>query len=314
MSEQATSSSRRLGRPRSTSTSSTKKPRSKKPVKKAVEYINEDEEDVECPTCENAVTEEDQALQCELCQQWYHCSCEAIKKRLYEAINEDDDDNQFTWVCKACRRGKKFLFDAISAISIEQQRLATEVKELKTKQTDTDSSLQAVKKSVNKLEKQQASATTDVLKETKERQKREDQLMAFHCKESVSEDVVVRKADDIRSFSQFCSVDLEIEVPEVVETWRVGEKNDKGPRPLKIKLKNKEDKQLVMKTWWKLSPETKKRSKLAIALDRTPMQQKENRALVEDCKKKQSQLEENGITNEKWVIREDKIKKIKIVT
>lgn len=71
--------------------------------KKTTSTSNVDKDD--CGTCSLVVAERDKALQCDLCELWFHASCEKIDSATYELIKKDSKKGRpaIHWYCsKQC--------------------------------------------------------------------------------------------------------------------------------------------------------------------------------------------------------------------
>ena len=63
------------------------------------------EEETDCGKCEKEVKETDCALECEVCDVWFHIECEGIPKAVYKFILEKEAGEQLSWHCSFCKRG-----------------------------------------------------------------------------------------------------------------------------------------------------------------------------------------------------------------
>ena len=57
-----------------------------------------------CSICSLVVNDDDLAINCELCNEWYHISCSNIGETLYELIDPEEGDRPvgFQWYCGTC--------------------------------------------------------------------------------------------------------------------------------------------------------------------------------------------------------------------
>ena len=70
-------------------------------------------EEAICPDCNKQCTENDQAVECEFCERWFHKKCQKVSDSLYQAISDDNESgtNMVHWYCNtSCNLfAKKFM-------------------------------------------------------------------------------------------------------------------------------------------------------------------------------------------------------------
>src|SRR5580693_4121381 len=54
-----------------------------------------------CPTCHKTVVDDDWALECEMCDEWYHIKCQGIEEDEYDFLNKHKSVH---WYCNACNK------------------------------------------------------------------------------------------------------------------------------------------------------------------------------------------------------------------
>lgn len=57
-----------------------------------------------CICCQHVVTSSDKGIQCDLCDNWFHAECQEVKDSSYNALIDDQWDNQLIWYCKCCKK------------------------------------------------------------------------------------------------------------------------------------------------------------------------------------------------------------------
>ena len=77
-----------------------------------------------CPTCEVKVGSKDNALQCEICEYWWHSKCEGISDEGYKALQGEN----VHWFCIQCNKGVGRIWTALSKLEDRQVKLEEEVK------------------------------------------------------------------------------------------------------------------------------------------------------------------------------------------
>lgn len=259
--------------------------------------------------------ENDEALTCDLCNFWYHCKCEEVNSEFYQLIVQKKAC-QSSWYCKRCFGGAKQLNDKINVLHMTQKILVKDVDDLKEKQQVTDDRLSKVEKRQDEADKihDSGDVTMKVIKELKERKKREKNLMMYKLSESEAAEPEERKNHDIAEFTAFCKDKLEMKsIPEIEQILRLGPKNESGPRPMKVRLKTKEEVDNIMTLWYKVPIKDKKVIKTPLSLDRTPSQVTEEKKLRETRDALQRELEQDEEQTKifKYVIMGDKVRKIR---
>lgn len=269
-------------------------------------------EDTTCASCCEQVVSKDEALKCELCYYWFHCKCQKVSSALYATLVKEDNECQFSWYCRICRRGKKTLLEAMTTISGRQDIFENELNILKSRQDSSDQSIESAHTAIAALQESQSGVASEAVNEMEERSKREDQIVVFRLPESKSPNPDVRKAYDATEFGKLCEDPLELESqPTVTGTWRIGKKKDDGtPRPLKVKFQTKNSKKLVLDAWRNVPSQVKKALNRSIAPDCTPLQREENQKLWDKSKEMQKQLDRQGITEVRFVVRGNRIIKV----
>lgn len=85
----------------SNSISSKVKAKDKKSSDKDQENNDPSNENAICPDCKKLCKEDDQAVECECCERWFHKQCQGVSDSLYQAIEEDckEGRNMVHWYC-----------------------------------------------------------------------------------------------------------------------------------------------------------------------------------------------------------------------
>lgn len=78
-----------------------------------------------CGKCERLVKENDRALECEICDCWFHTKCENIPHEVYKFMVEEEAGEQLHWNCSFCKRGCDKLLNYIKK-KIEKQQINIE--------------------------------------------------------------------------------------------------------------------------------------------------------------------------------------------
>ena len=80
-------------------------------------------------TIKSKITKSTKALQCEVCENWFHIKCAKVADNLYEALKEGD--NGMHWFCSFCNVGSSKLLKIISLLETELEKCHQTVKTVK---------------------------------------------------------------------------------------------------------------------------------------------------------------------------------------
>ena len=86
-----------------------------------------------CPDCSSPVNDDDEALLCDACSDWYHIACQGIEDSTYEFLQNTEDRGataQFHWYCKKCNGERKGVGCILSEIKRLQASLSKQIEGL----------------------------------------------------------------------------------------------------------------------------------------------------------------------------------------
>lgn len=106
---------------------------------KSVEESKGESED-KCLNCRKIVREDDDGLQCEVCELWFHSGCQGMTSETYRIINQEG----IHWFCKNCDKRVSKLVVTVAKIEERQEKMDEELKE-------TRNELKEVKEDVKKV-------------------------------------------------------------------------------------------------------------------------------------------------------------------
>ena len=78
--------------------------------------------------CDKEVKNSHKALQCEICDFWFHIACVGVPDKDFPALNKR---NGVHWFCKFCERGSKKLVELMNKMHTEITEVKEELKEAK---------------------------------------------------------------------------------------------------------------------------------------------------------------------------------------
>ena len=277
-----------------------------------------------CLDCENKVNKEDKALECEVCRSWFHIECQSVSERVYEVFNVEDS-NQIHWYCKYCNRGSGKIVQILSSMAEATEMLEKRIEETEEEGRETKKIAKHNEEKINKLETQinniikesnneeskekvkatyaeviQAEigkVTTEVIQaevgkvttEMDEQKKREKNLIIYRIKENTERKVEEEEKEDKIYLKDLWNI-LEIPEVKIISSTRLGKKqNDSSnskPRPTRITLQRKEDKQIIFKNINKLKTSENKFKQISITDDHTIEERKKIKEKIEEANQK----------------------------
>ena len=133
-----------------------------------------------CADCEIIISDDDVALQCDLCDNWYFASCMKIEKRVYEILNKCNESHGIMWFCSHCRISLPGTKKLVKRIDLESQqsnfeRQVKELKELVSKKLEENGSNHEINI---------ADIVSEALSKQNERDNRKLNAVCFRMKES----------------------------------------------------------------------------------------------------------------------------------
>ena len=223
------------------------------------------------------------AIECELCEHWFHASCLGWEMEKYRPVSAVTD--AMKWFCSTCDVGFKKLKEKVTT-------LEGRVAELE----------RGVERRIN-------DKISDVLEERMEQEKRKNNLIFFGVPEAEEEvkgkDRATFDTTQLRSLGT-AHKDLAIGASDIEVMYRIGKPKKDVHRPLCVKFGENKVKARVLRSGKYLrGVETKK--SIFISPDLTKTQRSKNRSLYEELKKRREETEEDlMIKNGKIIKRPEK--------
>ena len=104
----------------------------------------------DCLGCGNKVKKGDSGLNCELCNNWFHCSCENIKDEVYNVLKTTHSG--IHWYCKGCDRGVFNILKSLTEMEERQKNTETEMNKMKEEAEKQSKGIVKLNKSMKELE------------------------------------------------------------------------------------------------------------------------------------------------------------------
>ncbi|XP_060573927.1 uncharacterized protein LOC132731720 [Ruditapes philippinarum] len=237
---------------------------SSKRTSRAKKHIeNSDDSDIEvdlCKDCNSEIGNQDKALQCDLCENWFCYDCTQINSKIYSALN-NSKNNGVLWICKHCRISMPGFHKLSKRLSVlEETSLKVEKKhkdfELKIKSLE-DKLSQVLEKRPNEVINIQenvnggstgsiSDVVNQVLNEQKDRESRRLNVICYGLPESVKESQEERKNDDNTRISSILSEIMNLSEVSFSETVRLGRYDGEKTRPTRFSVNSIETKQKIL--------------------------------------------------------------------
>jgi hypothetical protein len=111
---------------------------------KGSEKVSEKHKD-KCLLCATAVKEEENGIQCELCEMWVHAKCEKINEEGFKVLSMDN----IHWYCLGCNKGVGRVLSTVMKMQRSHDKMDSEIKEIqgnfKQHQEQVESELDGIK-------------------------------------------------------------------------------------------------------------------------------------------------------------------------
>ena len=254
-----------------------------------------------CPKCLNLVKTEDQAMECEMCEKWFHIGCAGMAVAVYKGITKAGSG--LHWFCGECDGKASELLKSLNTMKGKQEQMYAELETVKISMADFRKEIKAdidelKKEAINKTYAQTTSGISlkgnmpqaqmlvqnDVVErnlqmqitERIEIEKRKTNLIVMGINElEENED-----STKIESILEYLMPDIQIKY-EIV--GRVGVKKDKI-RPLRIKIDDHGHRTMILRRA-KTLKENSQLNKIFLCPDLTRKQQEEDKIKRDEVKR-----------------------------
>src|SRR5437868_10082172 len=78
----------------------------------------------ECLTCKKEVTDSHLALECEICEEWFHIDCEQVAAEEYTFLSEHKSVH---WYCIACNKSVVNVIKLVSNLKLKVEKLDEQI-------------------------------------------------------------------------------------------------------------------------------------------------------------------------------------------
>lgn len=135
-----------------------------------------------CRDCGQIVADKEKAVECEICECWYHAKCHGISAETYRAVQKNQD---LHWYCKSCGKAIAKLRNLIAIMETRQEKIESEVAEIgrqlekvwedisETKRVVEDK-MKSIEEKTERLVKEESTRKQEEIKKLMEAKKQEN--------------------------------------------------------------------------------------------------------------------------------------------
>ncbi len=122
--------------PRSSKSEDAKQTKEAEKNKQIEDSDADEEEPSPCGRCRKMVIRGDEALQCEICSQWYHIKCERVTKPQYKQMQATKTKTNFHWYCDTCDIIQTGVIRQMTLFNAEQSQFKQRLDDLEKNAAD----------------------------------------------------------------------------------------------------------------------------------------------------------------------------------
>ena len=256
----------------------------------------------QCTSCDRKITHNQDSIECDHCNQWWHLKCSKLQKEEYKFLI----DNPFTdvyWACPPCKLKIKQMTEKdnsdenVSQSTEKMDGLTKIVTGMQTQMTTMQQQmsvmLELIKNSqpMIQTENTMKAFVNEMLDDKKEMEEKHNNVIMFNIGELEVEDEEKEEEHDVKKVKEVISVILP-DLAESIEITkktvkRCGYKKKDKTRPIRLKLDDNATKGKIFVNAWKLR-EKDNYKKIGISNDKTKkeiMKDRELKAQLMDKKK-----------------------------
>lgn len=292
-----------------------------------------------CGTCSKPCTAEDKALECGLCNIWFHISCQDIDVTMYNVIRKDSNSPAplLHWYCRpSCSKLATNVIDSLLKIQTEVGKLGAEVEGVKGRVQNieegqfTPAMQEAVRTLASngegaaaatpQMEKEEImkivdKKTKELSLETQDRARRSRNLVVFGILETATMDSQESKKENNTKADELLTEIGSTHRP--TETRRLGNfvPNAPRPRPLRLSFATETARDETLHAFRRARNELRSKgdgskpllASASVRKDLTPNERKEEEALYRELKQKQDASKDAGDDTAKWIRKNGKV-------
>lgn len=265
--------------------------------------------DLPCGTCQTHIEEATPAIECEICTQWFHISCQNINKTKFDFLKKANNHN-IHWYCNTCNTTTANIIKSLANMKKQHEQLVEEVKEIKEKLKtenlnetidnrikETWASVAATNKTEEKSQTQMP--INEIVKEIEDKTSRRANMIIHNLPEAESnlkEDRINHDKHFLQQIIETC--EAQIKLDDMTNIIRLGKKRtDNKPRTLKVTLTNENTKRKLFGKLHKLKSGQSPLTEIRVQHDMTPSEREQETKLFKQAKDQQTKAEG------KWIFK-----------
>ena len=250
---------------------------------------NEPPKDV-CADCKRKVRRTDEAVECEVCEIWFHNKCQNVSDALYPVLQ--DKTERVSWYCNYCSRGAKPLMKKLQKLSVKQVKTEEEVKKISERVKAIEDV--SIGKLIPDMDEKITSKVEEEIEEYRERELRKCNLILHNVPESKKESTEERKVEDTNMVKQIQS-EIKAQPIQITSVIRLGAKTQGGkPRIMKVEVANVTQKRSMLQNAKSLrKSEDEKMKKIYISPDLSKRAREKGKKLREELTRRRTEGDEN---------------------
>lgn len=284
-----------------------------------------------CENCKIIIDEDDEALQCELCEFWFHTECQNINKSTYNFLVKNaksrEKNNCVHWYCKCCDSGAEKILKAVTKLSKRQDEAEKRLDKLENNTDNIQERLEKQEEKIKDLstsklaekdnstrgnqEEEKSKVVKEVTRNIQERMSRQKNIIIFRMPE-IDSNLKTEITDyDERCVRDICKVTAGTEYVDFecrrLGSRKVNEERDQTstetnqkfvPRPMMVNFREEKDKAKMMTNLYRLgnNDNIKWIKNISVKNDMTPQERERDKILRKEAKEKNEvNTEENFV-------------------
>ena len=266
----------------------------------------------ECKICQDNVAENEKGINCDLCENWYHCKCIKMNDAIYKFYSKENQP----WACSKCienKREKNELYDLVMNMmknNEEEREERALMMSMMKKMCEQLSGLEKImedkiNKKLKKNENDLLIKVNEEMEESLEKFKRRKNLVIYGMIEKKCENEKEKCEADCMNIKKLLR-ELNMDI-KYFEISRLGKQNTKGkPRPIRIELNKESEKYEILRNAAKLRfTENEDLKKVIINTDMSLKEREFQKVLREELKERRQAGERNIKIRKGRIVRTD---------
>jgi hypothetical protein len=77
--------------------------------------------------CKHSVTPKDKGIECDICEQWFHCKCQNVSDETYKVLQKE---KTLHWYCAGCQLGAARILEALAKVQVRMNNMDERMNEV----------------------------------------------------------------------------------------------------------------------------------------------------------------------------------------